>query len=288
MKIEPYVYRKETEILVSLSVVMPIGIYSSAQTGMVEAQRTFANAAESIASGIKSYINPADLYVATGLDTTMRSAHKAMENAQSGLNFTAVADSALSNVTQNLQRIRELSIQASNGVYSDSQRAAMQAEIDQNVEQIRQTFAQATFNGKPTINAVTPDNPNPAPVVDFMVDPSNSSSISYDPNVALDAMNFDVSTVDGAQAALAQVDTMLGDITSKRGDIGAVQSAFEGAIDQQMTNMMSSAAALSDIQDTDYISAIADLKKAQYSMEIMAKVMKTVMNSERYVLDLLQ
>ena len=118
--------------------------------------------------------------------------------------------------------------------------------------------------------------------------PSNSSSISYDPNVALDAMDFDVSTVEGAQAALAQVDTMLGDITSKRGDIGAVQSAFEGAIDQQMTNMMSSAAALSDIQDTDYISAIADLKKAQYSMEIMAKVMKTVMNSERYVLDLLQ
>ena len=49
----------------SLSVVMPIGIYS-AQTGMVQAQRTFEKAAESIASGINSYVNPADKYVATG------------------------------------------------------------------------------------------------------------------------------------------------------------------------------------------------------------------------------
>ena len=55
-----------------------------------------------------------------------------------------------------------------------------------------------------------------------------------------------------------------------------------------MTNIMSTTASLSDIQDTDYISAITDLKKAQFSMELMAKVMKTVMNSERYVLDLLQ
>ena len=81
---------------------------------------------------------------------------------------------------------------------------------------------------------------------------------------------------------------MLSDIGSKRGEIGAVQSSLEGAINQQMTNIMSTTASLSDIQDTDYISAITDLKKAQFSMELMAKVMKTVMNSERYVLDLLQ
>ena len=271
----------------SLSVVMPIGIYS-AQTGMVQAQRTFEKAAESIASGINSYVNPADKYVATGLDTTIRSAKKAIENAQTGYNFTAVADSALGNVSESLQRIRELSIQASNGIYSDSQRAVIQQEIDQNVEQIKQTLGQSTFNGKPTINAVTPENPNPAPVTDFMVGTDSTSIISYDPNIALDSLNSDVSTPEAAAASLAQADSMLSDIGSKRGEIGAVQSSLEGAINQQMTNIMSTTASLSDIQDTDYISAITDLKKAQFSMELMAKVMKTVMNSERYVLDLLQ
>ena len=271
----------------SLSVVMPIGIYS-AQTGMVQAQRTFEKAAESIASGIKQDINPADIYVATGLDTSIRSSQKALENAQTGYNFTSVADNALGSVTQNLQKIRELSIQAANGVYSDSQRAAMQAEIDQNVEQIKQTINQATFNGKPTINAVTPENPGTASVVDFMVNPDNSSVITYDPNITLDSMNFDVSSSEAAAANLDSIDAMLNDINAKRGEIGAVQTSFEGAINQQMTNIMSDSSALSSIQDTDYALAITDLKKAQFSMELMAKVMKTMMETDRYVLNLLQ
>lgn len=271
----------------SLSVVMPIGIYS-AQTGLVEAQKSFDKAAESIASGISSYVNPADTYVASGLDTSIRSSKKAIENAQTGYNFTATADSSLGNITENLQRIRELSIQASNGVYSDSQRAVMQAEINQNVEQIKQTFANSTFNGKPVLNAVTPDSPSPAPAVDFMVGSDSSSVITYDPNIAMDSLNFDVSTPENAQAVLSQVDAMIGDVNAKRGEIGAVQSSFEGAIDQQTTNIMNQTASLSEIQDTDYVSAIMELKKSQYSMELMAKVMKTVMNSDRYVLNLLK
>ena len=253
----------------SLSVVMPIGIYS-AQTGMVQAQRTFEKAAESIASG------------------SLRSSQKALENAQTGYNFTSVADNALGSVTQNLQRIRELSIQAANGVYSDSQRAAMQAEIDMNVEQIKQTLNQAEFNGKPTINAVTPENPEAASVVDFMVNPDNSSVITYDPNITLDSMNFDVSSSQAAAANLDSIDSMLNDINAKRGEIGAVQTAFEGAINQQNTNIISNSASLSSIRDTDYAQAITDLKKAQFSMELMAKVMKTMMETDRYVLNLLQ
>lgn len=271
----------------SLNMVMPIGIYS-AQTGMVQAQKTFESAAQSVASGINTKVNPADSYVASKLDSSIRGSKQAVENAQTGYNFTSQADSALNSVTQNYQRVRELSIQASNGIYSSDQRAAIQAEIDQNVSQIQQTLANATFNGKPTINAVTPENPTPSPNVDFMVGTDSASIISYDPNIALDSMNFDVSTPEGAQAVMTQVDSILSDIGSKRGEIGAVQTSFEGAIEQQTANIMNSSAALSDIQDTDYVSAIMDLKKSQFSMEAMAKVMKTVMNSERYVLDLLK
>lgn len=269
----------------SINVVMPI---YTAQSGMVQAQKTFEKAAESIASGLNSYVNPADMYVASGLDTSIRAANKAMENVQSGMNFTAVADSALSNVTDSLQRIRELSLQASNGIYSDSQVAAMQEEINQNIAQIQQTLNQATFNGKQTVNAVTQANPNAAPVVDFMVNPENSQSISYDPNVVLGDMNFDVTNPQAAADTLAKVDSMISSVSSKRGDIGAVQSSFNAAANQLTTSMMSNMQSLSDIQDTDYISAIIDLKKSQFTMEAMAKVMKTVMNSERYVLDLLK
>ena len=271
----------------SLSMVMPIGIYS-AQTGMTQAQKTFEKAAQAIASGISARVNPADMYVASGLDSTIRSAHKAIENAQNGYNFVAQADSSLASVTGNFNRIKELSVQAANGIYTDSQRSAIQAEINQNVEQIKQTFANSTFNGKQTLNIVTSENPSISPTMDFMVSPDTSSSISYDPNMTMDSLNFDVSTPEAARNTMGQVDKIIEDINSKRSEIGAVQAGFEGAINQQTNNILSSSAALSSIQDTDYVSAIAELKQSQFSMELMAKVMKTVMNSERYVLDLLQ
>ena len=270
----------------SLNAVYPI--YYSAAAGISQAQKTFEQAAQSIASGINADLNVADSYVATGLDTSIRAAKQAINNAQSGYNFTDTADAALGNISQNLQRIRELSIQASNGIYSKSQVSAMQAEIDQNVEQLKQTLSQATFNGKPTINAVTLENPNAAPVVDFMVGTGSKDVITYDPNFVMGSMNFDVSTPEAASASLAQVDTILSDIGSKRGEIGAVQTSFEGAIEQQSANVLSYASSLSGIQDTDYVTAIANLKKSQFTMEAMAKVMKIGMESQRYVLDLLK
>lgn len=267
--------------------VMPIGIYS-AQTGMTQAQKVFEKAAQAIASGISARVNPADSYVASGLDSSIRSAHKAIENAQNGYNFVAQADSSLASVTQNFNRIKELSVQAANGIYSDSQRSVIQAEINQNVEQIKQTFANSTFNGKQTLNIVSPDSPSISPTMDFMISADSSAVISYDPNMTMDSLSFDVSTPEAAQKTMGQVDSIIEDINSKRSEIGAIQAGFEGAINQQTNNILTSSAALSSIQDTDYITAISDLKKSQFSMELMAKVMKTVMNSERYVLDLLQ
>lgn len=269
----------------SLNAVMPI---YSAQSGMVQAQKSFEKAAESIASGVNSYVSPADKYVASGLDTTIRSANKAIENAQTGLNFTAMADSALGSVNDSLQRVRELAIQASNGTYSAAQRQVIQDEIDQNVAQIQQTMGGTTFNGKQVLNAVTPDSPNPAPAVDFMVGSDTSSVISYDPNIAMGATNFDVSSPDAARASLAQIDTMISDVGSKRGEIGATSASFEGAINQQTSVIASSTASLSDIQDTDYISAILDMKKAAFTQEAMVRVMKAVMKSESYILGLLK
>ena len=99
----------------SLNAVYPI--YYSAAAGISQAQKTFEQAAQSIASGINAGINVADSYVATGLDTSIRAAKQAINNAQSGYNFTDTADAALGNISQNLQRIRELSIQASNGIF---------------------------------------------------------------------------------------------------------------------------------------------------------------------------
>lgn len=272
----------------TLNYVAPIGSYSTLQTGIINTQRTIAKVAESIASGVNTQIEPADSYVASGLNSDIRALNKAIENAETGLNFTTVADMTLSSVNNNLNRIRELSIQAGNSFYSDEQIAVFQNEINQNVEQIRQTIANSTFNGKPTINAVMPESPNIVASMDFFIDPASSKSVQYDPNIALDSLNFDVSTPEAASNTLANVDKIVSDINLKRSEIGSIQANFEGVIDHHMSSISSASSALSTIQDTDYVSAIAELKKSEFSFELMAKVMKTVMNSEQYVLDLLR
>lgn len=272
----------------TLNFVAPIGSYSTLQTGMVDAKRSLEKVAESIATGINSQIEPADSFVASGLNADIRALNQSLENAQTGFNFTTVADSSLASITENLGRIRELTIQAGNGVYSDAQLAVFQKEINQNVEQIKQTFANATFNGKSTINAVTPEQDNVVATVDFFVDPLSSKSVQYDPNIAIDSLSFDISTPATAKNSLTKVDIMLKDINTKRAEIGSTQLTFEGVIQQHTSSVLTSSSALSSIQDTDYVSAIAELKKSEFSFELMAKVMKTVMNSERYVLDLLK
>ena len=166
-------------LFLTLNYVAPIGTYSTLQTGMINAQQSIEKVAESIATGVNSSINPADSYVASGLNSDIRVAKKAIENAQTGYNFTTVADTALSSVSESFNRIRELSIQASNGIYSDEQLSVFQSEIDQNVEHIKQTLSNATFNGKQTLNAVTPENPQPIAAVDFFVDASSSSAIRF-------------------------------------------------------------------------------------------------------------
>ena len=81
----------------SLSAVMPIYI---AQTGIARAQEAQQDAVYEIASGLLANVNPADEYISQGLETEIRAANQAMENAQTGINVTAVADAALNNVSQ--------------------------------------------------------------------------------------------------------------------------------------------------------------------------------------------
>ena len=269
----------------SLSAVMPIYI---AQTGITRAQEAQTEAIQEIASGLLANVNPADEYISQKLETEIRAANQAMENAQTGINFTAVADATLNNVSGALGRIRELAVQAANGVYSDSQRNAIQMEINHNVEQIRQSLGNATFNGKDVLNVVSTGE-NPAPEINFQVGSGSGSEsmVSYDPNMTLGEMNFDITTTDGARAALESIDSLMSDINTKRGELGATNAKLQSSIEQQMTNMMNSTASKSSMSDADYLSAFLKLKQAGITQESLIQVIKSSMQSEKLLLNLI-
>lgn len=271
----------------TLNAVMPI---LNAQTRIIEAQKLQSEALQEIASGLKSNVNPADYYISQGLETDIRAAQQAMENAQYGQNVTSSADSSLQNISQSLQRINELATQAANGTYSDEQRAVMQKEIDQNVDQIKQTFANAQFNGKQILNVTYAGGPQ-AQNINFQIgtDSSSDSIVAYNPNVNVeDELKFDVSTPDAARASMQKISALSSNIDAKRGEIGAVSARIDSAINQQMTNLTSATQAKVSVAETDYASAIVKLTQSRITTQSLVEVMKASLRSERTLMQLLQ
>ena len=79
---------------------------------------------------------------------------QAISNANDGIALAQTADGALSDVTNNLQRIRELAVQSASGTYSDSDRANMQTEVSHLTAQITNTLTTSQFNGVPLFDTM--------------------------------------------------------------------------------------------------------------------------------------
>lgn len=97
----------------------------------------------------------AGLAVAQGLNTQIRGNKRAMLNVQDGLNMMYIAEGGMSGVTEDLQRIRELCIQAANGVYSQDQQQTLMNEIKERLSDIDVIANTTVFNGLELTNGTT-------------------------------------------------------------------------------------------------------------------------------------
>ena len=97
----------------------------------------------------------AGLAISTRFTSQIRGYNTAIRNANDGISLTQVADGALSNTGENLQRIRELTVQAGNGILNDSDRKAIQNEIDQLVDEVDRVADTTQFNGKKLLDGST-------------------------------------------------------------------------------------------------------------------------------------
>lgn len=118
------------------------------------------SAFEKVASG--SRINSAKddaagLAISNRIQTQVGGLNVAVRNANDGISFAQTAESALGEVTTNLQRIRDLSLQASNSTLNASDRASIQKEVDQLSSEINRIAETTTFNGKPVLSGALGD-----------------------------------------------------------------------------------------------------------------------------------
>lgn len=250
----------------------------------------------------------AGLAIATTMTAQVRGMGQGIRNANDGISMAQTAEGALNEVTNMLQRVRELAVQSSSGTYQASDRDAMQAEVSALNDQISTVLSDTQFNGTALFAVV-----GAAPAVDGSDDATfdiqtganageqiTLRSKAFDgtklfgatAGTAYDATQtdqaLDVSTAALSQTTIDNVDDVLGQVNATRASLGAGQNRLELAVANLTNNVTNLSDARSRIEDADYSAETTQMAKAQILSQASTAMLAQANQSQQNVLSLLR
>lgn len=231
----------------------------------------------------------AGLAIATSMTSQVRGMNQSIRNANDGIALAQTAEGALGEVTNMLQRVRELATQAASGTYQDAtDRVYMQTEVDELTAQIDQVITNTKFNGVVLFDASTAavtvqTGANAADTVDLAL--ADLTSLAAAGGAA---GSYDVSSATAANALLTTLDTELDSISSARAGLGAGQNRLESVVNTLTSNVTNLSDARSRIEDTDYSAETTALAKAQILSQASTAMIAQANQSQQNVLSLLR
>ncbi len=178
----------------------------------------------------------------------------ALRNSGDGISLLQTEEGALSGIDGQLQRIRELSLQAANGSLGDADRRLLQAEAASLAQGIEQTLEQTRFNGKPLFTEAGSDQFQIGPDVGDTLTVGRSNLLEVFSNLS----QLDIGTAGGALDALASVDDLLARVGERRSELGALENRFAGTIDTLEGARINAESARSRIEDADFARLSAE------------------------------
>jgi len=216
----------------------------------------------------------AGLAVAEGLNGVIRGQNVAVRNSQDGISLGQIAETALGTISNNLQRIREIAVQAANGTISDTDRGLLQREVDQLTQEISRTVATTRFGtanlldtsvsggiriqvGSTSSDVITVSGASLSTLTSFAG--ATNSAVS----AAGTATNVVVLSGGGATAALSRLDADIQTITGLRATFGAVQNRFEAVVSNLSVSIEAQSAARGRIIDADFAAETSALTRGQ-------------------------
>ncbi|HHJ35453.1 MAG TPA: flagellin FliC [Gammaproteobacteria bacterium] len=264
----------------------------NAQRNVSMTNNQLATSLQRLSSGLRinsAKDDAAGLYTVERQTADIRGLNQAARNAADGISLAQTAEAALGQISDNLQRIRELSVQASNGTVED--RTGLQTEADLLSAEITRIVDAASFNGVQLLDGTQ------ATALEFQVGQDATDQISIS-NVALDvsAINayagsgaFDISTdANAAQAELTNLDADIDAVSGLRATFGATQNRFEAVISSVQSYAENLSASRSRIQDADFAAETANLTKVQIMQQAGVAMLSQANQVPQTVLSLLQ
>ena len=268
----------------------------NAQRNVSQTNNQLATSLQRLSSGLRinsAKDDAAGLFTVERMTADIRGLNQAARNAADGISLSQTAEAALGQLSDNLQRIRELAVQAANGTVED--RTGLQTEINLLSAEIVRTVDAASFNGVLLLDGsagadlefqVGQDATDQISIA--AADLDISAIIAYTTGFDITSGATSAADADLAQAALTVVDGDIDAVSSLRATFGATQNRFEAVISSVQSYAENLSASRSRIQDADFAAETANLTKVQIMQQAGIAMLSQANSAPQNVLSLLQ
>jgi len=284
----------------------------NAQRNLNTTSASLATSVQRLSSGLRinsARDDAAGLAISERFTTQIRGLEVAARNANDGISLAQTAEGALAEIGNNLQRIRELAVQSRNATNSDSDRVALDAEVQQLKKEIQRVVDHTEFNGTNLLDGSFTGavfqvgaNQGQTITVDAIIDaniaklgswkdPASPPAEGGQAEAAGDKTGFadgNVKEAANADKMILAMDAALNAINASRAELGAVQNRFTSVVANLSSTSENLSASRSRIRDTDYAKETAELTRTQILQQAGTAMLAQAKAMPQSVLSLLQ
>lgn len=257
------------------------------QNNLNKSQSSLGTAIERLSSGLRinsAKDDAAGQAIANRMTSQIKGMNQAARNANDGISMAQTAEGSLNEINSNLQRVRELAVQAKNGTNSASDLASLQDEVKARLDEIDRVAGKTDFNGIKLLDGT-------AGTVKIQVGVNDGDTIDLDLSTNADSTTLGVSTINLKALGGSELDTIdkaIAKVDTARSGLGAVQNRFTSAINNLNNTSNNLSAAQSRIQDADYATEVSNMSRAQILQQAGTSVLSQANQVPQTVLSLLR
>tara|TARA_B100000929_G_scaffold291147_1_gene288382 strand:+ start:3402 stop:4238 length:837 start_codon:yes stop_codon:yes gene_type:complete len=264
------------------------------QNNLSNSQAMLAKAQERLSSGLRinsAADDAAGQAIANRMSAQITGMQQAQRNTNDGISLAQTQEGGLNQISDNLQRIRELAVQAANDTNTAEDRSSIQLEIDERVSEITRVAEATTFNGTNLLDSAGTLNiqvgANITVGVDSLTINTVDATASQLGSAALKLDDISVASFTSAQSAIGAIDSALQSIDDNRATLGATINRFESVLENLTTDVTNLSEARSRIQDADYAEEVSNLTRAQILQQAGTSMLAQANQTPQSVLSLL-
>lgn len=213
----------------------------------------------------------AGLAIATRFSSQISGTQQAQRNGLDAKSLIETEDGALAQISEGIERLKELAVQQGNGILNDSDRAALAKEADQITEQINQVVEQSSFNGKDLFQ-----QDGSAQSLNFQLGDKAGDVVSLTANVTADPIKegleqLDFSTQDAGDN-LTNLDAIQQVVTERHSELGAASNRVDSTVEQLSNEEVQTQSARSRVEDADIAKLVSEMVVEQVKQQAQLAV----------------